>query len=210
MSSFIDITNMRVGKLLVIRKSTKRNKHNDILWECACDCGGSKLATSGALRSGATKSCGCLIGNPTHGDWNKRIRVIWVNMMRRCYSLKDKQYKNYGGRGIRVCEKWKNYENFKKWAFENGYNDTLTIERRNVNKGYNPANCKWATTKEQNNNRRSNRFIEIGTENKTISQWSDLYGIGQTRIRRRLEKGWSALDAVSKPINTKKISNKYK
>lgn len=206
----IDITDKRFGKLLVIKQSDQRNSSNDILWECICDCGNKKSITSGSLRHGSSKSCGCMQGRPTHGDSGTRIRAIWNNMMRRCYNESDRQYHRYGGRGIKVCIEWKDYFKFKEWAYANGYRNDLTIERINVNKGYNPKNCKWATHKEQNNNRSTNRFVTIDGIRKTLSQWSEVYGISQFRIKRRLDPGWIARDAVSTPINKDKISKRYR
>lgn len=209
MSRFIDITGERYGHLSVIRKSDKRNSSNDILWECLCDCGKTKLIISGSLRHGMTVSCGCLQGHPTHGDWNKRIRIIWVNMIRRCYKESDKQYNDYGGRGIKVCAEWKDYFKFKEWAYNNGYSDSLTIERIKVNKGYNPGNCKWATHTEQANNRRSNKLLKIKGVTKTIAEWSRVSGTRQSRISDRIRLGWSAADAVFKHICKSKISKIY-
>jgi hypothetical protein len=204
---YIDITGRRFGKLTVIKISDKRNSSNDILWECQCDCGKYKLIISGSLRHGMTASCGCLQGHPTHGDWNKRIRIIWINMMRRCYKTTDKQYMDYGGRGIRVCQAWKNYSKFKDWAYSNGYKDDLTIERIKVNKGYNPNNCKWATRTEQANNRRSNRLLSVNGEVKTIADWGRISGIKPSVISSRVIMGWSANDAIFKPINKKGDKN---
>lgn len=197
---FIDITGKRFGQLTVIKISPKRNSSSDILWECICDCGNNKLVTSGNLRHGLVVACGCRRGNPTHGDWNKRIRIIWVNMMRRCYTVKDKQYNSYGGRGIKVCKVWHNYTVFKEWAYENGYADDLTIERIKVNKGYSPSNCRWATMKEQNNNRRNNTFVNIGGSVKTIAQWCEFYGIKQSQVLKRQNRGWDIKDAITKPF----------
>lgn len=210
MTVIIDITGKRFGKLLVIRRSDKRNSSNDVLWECTCDCGNIKLATSGALRHGRTKACGCMMGNPTHKDWGKSIRNIWLGMMARCYKENSTNYHYYGAKGILVCKEWHFYEVFKKWAFENGYIQGLTIERKNNKKGYNPKNCKWATYKEQNNNRSTNRFVTIDGVRKTLVQWSEVSGISQYRIRRRLESGWNAKDAVYLPINKSKISKCYR
>jgi hypothetical protein len=195
-----DITGQKFGKLTVLGISGKRNSSNDILWECKCDCGGVKNVISGALRHGMTKSCGCMMGSPKHGDWNKRIRIIWVNMMRRCYREKDKQYPDYGGRGILVYKKWHDYQVFKKWAYDNGYQDILTIDRIKVNKSYTPKNCRWATHKEQNNNRRNNTKVQIGFLKNTVAQWCDLYGIKQSQVWKRYTRGWDLKKAIITPI----------
>lgn len=207
----VDLTGYRFGKLLVIELYSKGNHKSPTLWRCRCDCGGLKLCSTGSLQHGGNISCGCRLGNPTHGDAGKRIRMIWVNMMRRCTDKKDKQYPTYGGAGVKVCKKWQNYENFKLWALNNGYNDELTIDRYPNKRGnYTPSNVRWATIKQQQNNRTNNRLIRMGGVVKTLQQWSDIYGINQSRILWRLKSGWSVKDAITKPTDKNKTANRYR
>ena len=126
-------------------------------------------------------------------------------MMARCYKPDNNRYNIYGARGITVCDEWKNDRTaFYKWAFENGYKENLSIDRIDVNKGYSPDNCRWATVKSQANNRTTNRFITINGETHTMAEWGDIKGISPGTIWNRLHNlGWSEEDAVNKPLRRK-------
>lgn len=109
-------------------------------------------------------------------------------MKKRCLNPNANNYQDYGGRGIIVCDEWKQYESFKKWAIENGYSDDLSIDRIDVNGNYEPSNCRWATAKQQNNNRRSNKFYSFDGEQHTISEWADIVGVSYPCMYARLSK----------------------
>lgn len=139
-----------------------------------------------------------------HGLSNTRLHRIWHSMYCRCYYKSTNQYKNYGGRGIKVCEEWEHMQgfiNFYNWAINNGYKETLTLDRIDNNKGYCPSNCRWITPKEQSNNRRNNVYYTFNGETKTSKQWCELYNISQTTLLDRLKRGWTLEQALT--ISTK-------
>jgi hypothetical protein len=167
-------------------------------WRCQCDCGESIESTTGALNAG-TKSCGCLqrhaaaracISRSVHGLTGTRLYVIWRAMRSRCSNPKNIGWKDYGGRGIRVCDEWSDFPVFKAWAFANGYDSHLSIDRRDNNGNYEPGNCRWATMIHQNRNRRSG-FTPIVHDGQSLSvaEWSKKTGVPSATIRYRLARG---------------------
>lgn len=204
MYAYKDLTGMKFGKLQVIEK-TEIRKNRKIVWKCLCDCGNTAYVPSSDMLSGNTKSCGCgkNEGHPKYGKTaSHKIRLynIWAGMKDRCNREKNKSYRYYGARGIKVCEEWENdFIAFRNWALKNGYRDNLTIERKDNNKGYSPNNCTFATMKQQSNNRRNGAYISYGGERHTIAEWSDILGIKQQTFRVRLWKGMSFEKAIKKP-----------
>lgn len=174
---------------------------------CVCDCGTVCEVAPGNLRAGNVRSCGCLSKDRSHkqlyvhGDTGERLWHIWSGMRRRCEETCNKDYPRYGGRGISVCEEWHDYSIFKEWALSHGYNDKLTLDRIDSNGNYEPANCRWATAKEQNNNRRSNHILEYNGERHTISQWSELSGVPSKTLLYRINAGWTVEQALYTPVN---------
>lgn len=205
MGGLIDLSNKKFGMLTVIKRSGTSND-NQAMWECRCDCGNICLVRGRDLRDGHTKTCGCksheLTNNAkiTHGKTKSRLYGIWRSMKSRCYVKSCKEYDNYGGRGITVCDEWLNdFQAFYGWSMENGYQDNLTIDRKNNDKGYSPDNCRWATAKEQANNTRNNHFLEYNGEIHTIAEWSEITKIKSSTIERRINQyGWSVEKSLTK------------
>ena len=188
----IDITGQTFGRLTAIRFAG-RDKNNKTQWLCICECGNSIICNSNNLQKGNTKSCGCLRdekiikASTKHGKANKRLYNIWSLMKNRC---KDKNNKNYGGRGITVCEEWKNsFEAFYDWAMSNGYDDNLTIDRINNNGNYEPNNCRWATNEMQAKNRRTNHIVKIGDKEYLLTELAKKLCCNRHTILRRLNRG---------------------
>jgi hypothetical protein len=177
-------------------------------WLCECSCGGTTIAFTGNLRRGHTQSCGCLQmertgnANRRHGESKQRISRIWSSMKARCTNPTVKCYPRYGGRGIKVCEEWDSYENFRDWALLNGYKDGLTVDRINNDGDYEPGNCRWTTKKEQSNNMRSNVRISFGGEEMTVAQWSRKMGFKDKTLHWRLKSGWSIEKAITTKVRT--------
>lgn len=203
----IDLTGYRFGRLTVLHhKITPGPK---TFWVCRCDCGKEVMVGSGELKSGNTKSCGCLrretsskfLKNKSkkHGMFGTRIYHIWDGMKARCYNKSHVAYKNYGGRGVTVCDEWRNsFESFYGWAMSHGYQNDLTIDRIDNDGNYCPENCRWATALEQATNKRNVILLKIRGETKPISEWSRETGLSKECIKYRIKSGWPEEKILSK------------
>ena len=173
-------------------------------WLCRCDCGNEKIVVGSELKRGKVKSCGCR-NTTINGLYQDRLYRIHHLMICRCYTKSTTSYERYGGRGITVCDEWRNKENgflnFYKWSMENGYSENLTIDRIDNDGNYEPANCRWVDRMEQANNTSRNVYIEYQGLKKTISEWSRYLGIDRRTLDKRLRKGWGIEKAFSKPVN---------
>lgn len=185
----IDLSGQRFGRLQVIQKLENSR------WLCKCDCGNETTTTTNSLRRGETRSCGCLhkeVVSTTmkkHGKTNTRLHRIWRHIKYRCFNESSKAYKNYGGRGITVCDEWVNdFQAFYDWAMKNGYSDNLTIDRIDNDGDYSPENCRWATYKMQANNKRNNHLIKQNGETHTLTEWSEIIGINRGTLSSRVNK----------------------
>lgn len=213
MGRLLDLTGQRFGKLTVI-EFAGHAPNRKTLWKCKCDCGNETLVKTNALRSGDTKSCGCLISAASgdahrkHGMSESRLYRTWKSMKARCFNERVLCYPHYGGRGITVCEEWRNgFEAFRDWALANGYRDDLTIDRIDVNGNYCPENCRWETAKRQSENRTSNRLISFGGETYPVSVWSEKLGVSADLLYSRKRKGWTDEKTVTTPSKRKGINN---
>lgn len=195
----IDLTGQKFGRLTAI--SLAPNQGKKVMWKCICDCGTEKNVASTHLRSGRVVSCGCKSVerisrlNLSHGMTGTRLYDIWVFMKHRCYNKNDSRYNGYGGRGIRVCDEWKdNFLEFQKWADESGYSDELTIDRIDVNGNYEPSNCRWATKEQQRNNTRKTVFVDFEGEKISLKNLSSLLDLNYSRLHRAYKRYGLNLD----------------
>ena len=173
-------------------------------WKLKCKCGNVGYAKSFTLLSGgSTQCCKCrdkVVGlkNSTHGLSKTKLHGIWNMMKQRCNNPNQAKYKNYGGRGIKVCDEWQNsFESFYSWAMSNGYSEKLSIDRIDVNGNYEPNNCRWVTNKVQSNNTRVNHCVEYNGESHTMTEWAEITGIKRETIRERLKSGWNVKRALT-------------
>lgn len=194
----IDLTGKRFGKLTVLEYYETRR--GQAYWKCKCDCGNCKIVRGNHLRTGKVKSCGCLRGEEnrrraTHNLSRDRLYNVYHGMIKRCYKPNNGSYSHYGGRGIGICDEWrdkeKGFQTFYAWAIANGYQEDRSIDRIDVNGDYSPNNCRWANAKTQANNRTNTAHIKHNGVFHTPAEWSEITGIERQVILSRYKKGWS-------------------
>ena len=199
-----DLTGQRFGRLTVIGMEDTNTRKT--YWICQCDCGNMKRVRSDSLLCGAIRSCGCLKAEHDKINLNSsaakkryaetgykvggtRLYGIWQGMKGRCENPNNARYNRYGGRGISVCKEWKeDFIAFRDWALTNGYDDGLTIDRIDNDGGYSPDNCRWATIKEQSNNRSTNINITIGNSTRNLMEWCEIFGLNYKKIYSRYKR----------------------
>ena len=189
MNTRLQLIGQRFGRLVVIADAGRQGKRS--LWHCRCDCGGEKTVVGTKLREGAIKSCGCMCSagnNKTHGLSATTEYAVWICMMHRCYNPKRRDYRHYGGRGIRVCARWKKFENF--YADMSPRPPGLTLERRNNDKGYNMENCYWADRKTQARNRRNAALVTHDGKTASLAEWAEELGVVYGTLSWRRQQGW--------------------
>ena len=205
----IGLTGRKFGRLTVIRRLVN-DKRGQTRWLCLCDCGLEKELRGSKITRGETRSCGCLIRD-THTEHGQALAgkptpeyMIWGSIIRRTTSLKegDPGYENYKGRGIGVCERWRDFRNF---VADMGPRPSPkhTIERVDNNEGYSAENCRWASWVEQSRNRRSNRLPTHKGETKCMAEWSEITGIEYGAIKSRLQRGWDVARSLETPVQTR-------
>jgi len=184
----IDLTGRRFGRLVVLHDTSERKSGNGV-WRCRCDCGNKVNVVGCSLTSGYTTSCGCYNrecvaeantthGMTQHGEWHPVYRA-WFNMLQRCENPNNKRYKDYGGRGIAVCDEWHSAERFIGWALASGWEKGLSIDRIDNNGNYEPDNCRWVTRKVQSRNKRSNHLVAFNGRTQCLTNWAE-----ETKILR--------------------------
>lgn len=188
---------LRSGRLLVIdeKKAPEGSKSLHKIAICKCDCGKIIEVRGTSIVNKVVKSCGCVILEKNtkrltkHGMFGTRIYRIWNGMKKRCLKKTEPSYHRYGGRGITICDEWKNdFLAFYNWATANGYKDNLTIDRIDNNGNYEPNNCRWATNKEQSRNTSVNRLLHYNGESHCVAYWAEKIGINYRTLLTRLRK----------------------
>ena len=216
----LDLTGQKFGRLRALFPIHVVDRW---FWACQCDCGSpfTTLKLTASLRNGGTTSCGCsqkevakqniknvITKNITHGMSNTRLYNIYKGMKYRCYDKTSRNYPVYGGRGIYICEEWlSDIRVFVRWALENGYSDSLTIDRKDTNGNYTPGNCRFVDYVIQANNKNSNHIITWKGEIHTATEWARILGAIPEAIHNRLSRGWSVERTMTQPY---RISPKRK
>ena len=205
----IDLVGRKFGRLTVVSEAERTRSKGGTsirMWNCVCDCGNKRTLSSSALTGCKTKSCGCYKKDVNkkrftkHGLSKTKLYRVWSSIKDRCYRDGCKGYINYGGRGIVMCDEWKNnFQAFYDWSISNGYTEGLTIERKDVNGNYCPENCCWIPKSEQPKNRRNSHFITYKGETKTLSEWSKELHIDRETVRlyeKRFGDGEKAINTI--------------
>lgn len=205
--NFIDRTGRVYGALTVLERGANVPGSKVVRWLCRCTCGKETLVRSGDLNSGATQSCGCEKDRKTgdrartHGASKTSTYSVWQNMHTRCYNEAQEAYKNYGARGVTVCERWHSFSNF---LADMGYHvEGMSLERRDNDGNYAPGNCYWATRAAQNRNKRVNKWLTAGGETMVQADWAARLGISSATLKERLDRGWGIERACLTPRQSK-------
>lgn len=210
MPAKINLKDKTFGRLTVLEETTRRDKCGSIYWKCQCSCVAKTIVyvVGSQLQNKRIQGCGCIgvearaKANTKHGHLrnNNRPKLysIWVSMRQRCLNPNCVAYKNYGGRGIKICNEWAVYEEFEKWSVNNGYKKGLQLDRYPNNDGdYMPDNCRWVSHKLNQRNKRGNRLLTYNNETHCVAYWCEEYGITRAVLLNRLKKGWSMEHALT-------------
>lgn len=200
---FIDLTGNKFNRLTVIKYHGKIGTAQAVAWLCQCDCGKALIVSSGSLKSGKQKSCGCLRNEfrVVHGGYKLKAFRVWATMKQRCLNPKANGYSDYGGRGIKVCDRWLDFDKFLSDMGERP--DGMSIDRIDVNGNYEKSNCRWASSKAQSFNRRNNHILTAFGQSKSLAEFSDEYNIPYNTLVRRIKFKWDVERALLTPVNAK-------
>ena len=210
-----DLMGKKFGRLKVV--SFDGIKYRYAYWKCKCECGNTTSVRGSHLIEGTTTSCGCYKKElsskmikelcTTHDLSSSRLYAVYKSIKSRCYSKNQIRYKDYGGRGIKMCDEWKNdFKAFYDWAYENGYDEKAklmecTIDRIDNDGNYEPSNCRWVSMKEQSLNKRTNHRVEYNGKSYTVKEISQIKNCSYGAIMWRLNNGWSVKDTIEIPID---------
>lgn len=181
MGKFVDLSGYKFGDWIVLEYEGKSK------WKCKCSCGNVKSVVAATLKNESSTNCGCR--KIKHGYEGTKVYRLWSYMKERCESPKHKSYKSYGGKGIKVCDEWKEAKTFIEWCLNNGYKEGLTLDRIDYNGNYEPSNCRFITNLEQQRNKSNNRFLTIEGITKTVSEWGEIANLDRHTILYRINKG---------------------
>lgn len=213
-----NIKGQRFGRLVALGP-IKQDDRCRVWWFCKCDCGNTTTIIASDLSHNGTKSCGCITRerlktrNTTHGLRYSRFYNIWCGIIQRCTNPNDKAYHNYGGRGIYICDKWRDsFEEFYKFVktLPNHNNTNYSLDRIDNDDGYKPGNIHFATATEQSRNCRTNRLVTYQNTTKCLTAWAEEFSINPETLAGRLDKGWGIEKALTKPIRQKHSERKSK
>lgn len=209
------VVGKKFGCYSVIKENGRKQYRNEIVFLCRCDCGNEFNLTKSQIVN--EKHICCIKcrgeylkthnGSYKHGDTKSQLYNVWVNMRARCYNKNNNRYSTYGAKGIKVCDEWlgeNGYQNFMKWAYENGYSTEktetghikYTLDRIDFYGNYEPSNCRWITIQEQQNNRKDNKYITYNGETHTMAEWSRILNVPYYRLQSRMFKGMDFESAI--------------
>lgn len=185
-NTLIDMVGLKFGRLTVTELDNN-TRGNGAYWICQCDCGNTISVRGHELRSGHTKSCGCL--RYKTGHFPKKLYASWVSMKARCNQKSASNWHLYGGRGIKVCDEWNDYIPFRDWALRNGWRDGLTIDRIDIDGNYEPSNCRWVDVITQNRNKRDNHLVSVYGKKMCLKEAAEYLGVSRGKLGYRLKTG---------------------
>lgn len=202
-----DLTGKTFGRLTVVARApdaVSASGRHRVMWSCNCECGNHVVVYGDNLNKGVTRSCGCLRTEmlserrASHRQSNTLLYGVWHAMRNRCYRKADQYYHRYGGRGIYICDEWKDdYSEFAKWASETGYRHGLSIDRIDNDGPYSPENCRWTDRRTQANNRSSNRILTSNGESHNVTEWAKILNVDPKKLFSRIYIGWDDESVLS-------------
>lgn len=210
MSKMIDLTGKRFGDLYVLHRVENSPKtksgYSTTRWLCKCDCGNEIELTKTSLIRDGRENCGCKKKKRPrkHGMSHTKLHNVWIGMNQRCSNPKDIEYKHYGGRGISVCDEWKGTNGasrFIEWALKNGYKESLSIDRIDVDGNYEPSNCRWIPMNEQAHNKQNTIWVVLNGERMSLKKACDILSVNYSTAYGRKQKGWSDEEVLSATDN---------